>query len=71
MKLESYLASAGLSFQAMGDLIGCSAETVRRYANGAREPSFETIRKIHDVTGGQVGPDDFVFTAPSVEEPTP
>jgi transcriptional regulator with XRE-family HTH domain len=77
MTLAEFLKSSGKSQSEFADLLGVSQVAVMRYANGSREPSFETIRKIHEITGGKVGPDDFVFpvggvaSAGSVKEPTP
>lgn len=42
-----------------GEKLGKSGETVRRYRAGEREPDFETMARIFDLTFGAVTPNDW------------
>lgn len=59
MRLRTYLAEQGLSFDAFAKAIGVTDMAVRRYAAGLRMPRVETLERIREVTGGQVLATDF------------
>lgn len=56
MTLEDYLTRSDrkISYTDFGERIGVSQAAVSRYVSGARFPSPEIIRKIHDATNGLV-----------------
>ena len=58
MKLKAYLAKNEISERVFGERIGTSQASVNRYCNG-RVPEPETMRKIIEVTGGEVTANDF------------
>ncbi len=58
MKLRSYLEKNGISERAFADRIGCSQASVNRYC-GERIPEPDTMRKIIEITGGEVTANDF------------
>jgi len=47
-----------------GEVIGMSAETVRRYRAGEREPDAKIMALIFEKTEGQVSPNDWVGVGP-------
>lgn len=60
MDLTAYRRRERLTLKAFGDLIGCSAETVRRYESRERLPDRGTMETIRSVTGGAVTANDLV-----------
>lgn len=69
MKLADYMASHGLTPEAMKDRLGCSEGAVRKWLYGERTPSPEWMRKIAAATDGAVQPNDFFApAAPSTED---
>lgn len=69
MKLGAYMRANKLDDEAMAALIGdCTAHAVKKWRYSERLPRSEAMRRIHDVTGGQVGPTDF-FSSATPESP--
>lgn len=60
MTLSKYLSEQSLTHEAFGILIGTDRKTVWRYARGLCIPRPERMRRIVEVTGGKVGPQDFL-----------
>lgn len=54
MKLSDWMAGAAKTPNELAVLIGTTGEAVRRYCSGARMPRPEIVRRIHEITGGQV-----------------
>ncbi len=59
MKLREYMCEEGLTAAKLAKLIGTSTAAVIRYRNGQRVPRPDVMRRIVEVTGGAVRPDDF------------
>ena len=71
MTLEKYLKSEGIRATHFAPKIGVSPSAVTRLINGQREPSAEVIRRIAEVTGGKVMPNDMIpIPAVSPEQTT-
>lgn len=58
--LKRYRERRGLSQEEFGRLIGTTKVTISRFETGAREPTLRTIKKIMDVTGGELTANDFM-----------
>jgi len=67
MKLAAYLRSRNLKHQEFAALIGCEQPTVTRFVRGRRIPSAALMRRIVEVTEGEVTANDF-FEAESEDE---
>ncbi len=65
MNLKSYLDVKSITYSAFARQIGTSAEAVRRYAERARVPTQDVMRRIHAVTEGAVQPNDFFDLPPA------
>jgi hypothetical protein len=59
MRLGDYLDRTNLANRDFGELIGVTGEAVRLYVMGARIPRPAVMRRIEEVTGGRVRPNDF------------
>lgn len=59
MKLKDYMTLRGLTTVQMAAQLGVSHVAVVRYTTGGRVPTPKIMRKIIEVTGGEVRPDDF------------
>lgn len=69
MKLSEFMSAAGLDDEQMAALLGgCTAHAVKKWRYGERLPRPEQLRRIAEVTGGQVTPNDFVLEAPEPAE---
>lgn len=65
MKLSHYMSTHSISPDEMAKRIGgVSASGVLKWSRGERVPRAEQLRRIHEVTGGDVSPNDFVLPAP-------
>jgi DNA-binding transcriptional regulator YdaS (Cro superfamily) len=62
MKLNAYLTKHDISERKFGECIGYSQASVNRYCNG-RVPEPEAMRRILEVTNGEVTPNDFYAEA--------
>lgn len=65
MTLEEWRRIEGLSYARLGQMIGVTEETARRYClpedhSLARFPDRPRLRTIHRMSGGQVTPNDFL-----------
>lgn len=68
MTLEEYRRLEGLSLARLGEMIGVSEETARRYclpetAPMSRMPHRPMLHTIHRMTDGKVTPNDFLNLA--------
>lgn len=69
MKLSDYMREHDLDPEEMAAIIGgVSVSGVRKWANGERVPRVEQMRRIVDVTGGAVEPNDFILTSAEAAE---
>lgn len=60
MDLKSFMAEHGLSYRAMGELLGRPPQTVHRWATGRRLPrTREDFDAIVRATGGKVTIESF------------
>lgn len=60
MKLQAYLTGNGISHAQFAEMLGGVSEFgVRKWARGERTPRPGAIRRIHEVTAGQVAAGDF------------
>jgi transcriptional regulator with XRE-family HTH domain len=59
MKLRTYREENGLTLAQMAEKVGVSEVSMSRYERGDRMPRPEVMRKIGEVTGGAVRPNDF------------
>ncbi len=59
MKLKDYMTLRKLTTVQMAAQLGVSHVAVVRYTTGGRVPTPKIMRKIIEVTGGEVRPDDF------------
>lgn len=59
MKLRDFLSARDMSEAQLGRLLGIGQATVNRYVRGERIPRLEVMRRIVEVTEGEVGPADF------------
>ena len=64
MTLSDYLTRTGTTAAQFARSIGVNErETVRRYLNAGRVPTARIMRRISEVTAGQVAPNDW-FASP-------
>lgn len=69
MKLRHYRDTHNLTLAQMAELVGVSEVSMSRYERGDRMPRPEVMRKIGEVTGGAVRPNDFFGAEEDAEEP--
>ena len=60
MTLAEYLQQHDLTATSFAEQIGVAIGSVSRYASGDRTPRPAIMRRIIKVTGGAVGPQDFL-----------
>jgi transcriptional regulator with XRE-family HTH domain len=60
MTLDEYLKEHRIRVADFARRIDRTVTTVSRLRNGHNSPDWETMRKIHTVTGGAVTPNDFL-----------
>ncbi len=64
MKLQTYLARQKIGYAEFARMIASPhRRNVQRYALGLRQPKHDTMRRIYEVTHGEVTPQDFVAVA--------
>jgi predicted transcriptional regulator len=63
MKLSDYLAANRITNEGFAKMLGTSQPAVSRYVTGKRVPRPQHIRRISEITGGEVTANDFM--APS------
>lgn len=68
MKLDAYLRDRDLTDEKFADIIGVDRSAVTRWRNGTVCPEPLNQRKILEVTGGLVTPNDF-FDLPRPARP--
>jgi transcriptional regulator with XRE-family HTH domain len=71
MTLDRYMAAHGLDAAAIAHQIGVSSEAVRKWLRGERIPRPEYMRRIGEITGGQVAPASFYEAVGSRASPRP
>jgi transcriptional regulator with XRE-family HTH domain len=59
MRLDDYLKSAGKTPTSFAEEIGVSLQSVYRYTKGERIPGAEVMKKIKEITKGQVTANSF------------
>jgi hypothetical protein len=72
MKIQTYMTANKISPEAMAELVGGVTESgVRKWVYGERIPRPDQLRRIAEVTNGEVMPNDFILAdAESHESPT-
>lgn len=66
-KLASYLRAAGISHAVFAEQMGMSRGNFSRIVNGRQPLTHAQMRRIYDITGGALTPNDLVLTAAAVE----
>jgi len=64
MRFDDWMNATRTSNAGFAEKAGTSAETVRRYRSGEREPDTKTMALIFDLTGGDVTPNDWAGVGP-------
>ena len=54
MKLEEYLKTSGISQRTFAKRVGISSSSISMWLSGNRNPSTKIMKKIEDLTSGQV-----------------
>ncbi len=68
MKLAQYLTDKNITpEQFASDMGGLSVSGIRKWMYGERVPRPDQMRKIADLTGGLVEPNDFILTVEAAE----
>ena len=62
MKLTEYLDKKKMTVADLARALDVPHETARRYVNGMRRPEWSILRRIKEITGGSVEPNDFLPT---------
>jgi hypothetical protein len=70
MDLHEYIKTHGTTITAFAKQIDVSRITIHSYMGGAKrkQPSLKTLQKIHEITGGLVGAEDFFVDAPNPDK---
>ncbi|MCA3264946.1 MAG: helix-turn-helix transcriptional regulator [Azospirillum sp.] len=63
MTLDSWRIAQQLSFAELGRRLGCSRTQSLRLCRGDRTPDREMMRRVGELTGGAVTPNDFFAEA--------
>jgi transcriptional regulator with XRE-family HTH domain len=62
MKIQAYMTANKISAEAMAELIGGVTESgVRKWVYGERIPRPDQLRRIAEITKGEVMPNDFIL----------
>lgn len=70
MKLDTYLATVGITDAIFASRVGVDRTTISRLRNGKVRPDWKTLDAIVAVTDGAVTPNDFLTAAdPSDTDP--
>jgi len=59
MRLAEYMQQAGLKDAGLAEVLGVRVQSIARYRTGQRVPRPDVMRRIVEITGGAVRPDDF------------
>lgn len=68
MQIKAFRRERGLSLRQLGELVGVTAASISRIENGQQDPSSDLLRRLHEVSGGLVTPNDILLG--SAEEKT-
>jgi len=71
MRFDDWLTKERMTNPEFGEKAGWSAERVRKYRSGEREPGRDEMATIFHVTGGEVTPNDWVGVGPRTEGAVP
>jgi hypothetical protein len=63
MKLQAYLSEKDISLETFAKLVGASTFGVRKWIRGERLPRKNALKRIGEVTGGEVTAVDFLDMA--------
>lgn len=58
MQLLAWMNKTGTGVVALAEMLTCGRSTIYRYLHG-RVPRKDHMARLHEITGGQVGPADF------------
>ena len=61
MRLNSYLKYAGKTHKDFADELGLSVSAVHKWLYGQRFPRKEHLKKIQELTNGEVTANDFIY----------
>lgn len=67
MTLSEFMKSRSLTDARFAELLDCSEGALRKWRYGERTPRSDQMRRIMEVTGGLVTPNDFLLSSPSTE----
>lgn len=59
MTLREYLTEKNLTYAEFGKKLGVSGNTIARYVNGLRKPSFAIMQKIIKTTKNKINHESF------------
>jgi transcriptional regulator with XRE-family HTH domain len=59
MKLSEYAKKHGVTLSTLAKELGTSVATISRHCSGKNIPKQELMRRIHELTGGEVTASDF------------
>ena len=60
MKLKEYLKKNGITEMNFAEMLGCKQPTISRYVNNLRLPRGNLMKKIQEITLGEVNYNDFI-----------
>jgi hypothetical protein len=64
MTFDDWMNMTGNSNAGVGERLGKSGETIRRYRIGEREPDKVVMAQLFELSGGLVTPNDWVGVGP-------
>lgn len=64
--LDRYLETQGIKNALFAAQVGASEATISRLRNGKQTPSYALVRRIAEVTHGEVTPNDFLCSGEAV-----
>lgn len=71
MKLTDYMKSRSITDSDMASMVPCSEGAVRKWRYGERVPRGDQIRRIAELTGGEVTANDFYGEFPQLPHRQP
>lgn len=60
MKLRDWMVENGVSRRDLAKALGVCINTIDRWNNRTRRPSYPSIIRLHEFTGGEVTDTDFI-----------
>lgn len=60
MRLSDWMRLQGLSDDQVAEKVEVDRATISRIRRGKHKPSWRVIERLHEITGGDVGADDFL-----------